>query len=183
MRIRHVRVPGRRIDLAARFRDDLPIPEVIDQCRVVGGSWHDRLLQQRADCTPQLVERGRALTRQCNVESGGKRRLICGRSIRRLHMPAKPLLGATNRLRLARCNEVAGESAAARDGLNGSEEPCLILTLRQDCFDTPIRARSTGPGKESGTKTRRTRSVGVKQDQNTAAAANALRGETDVCFQ
>ena len=65
----------------------------------------------------------------------------------------------------------------------GSEEPCLILTLRQDCFDTPIRARSTGPGKESGTKTRRTRSVGVKQDQNTAADANALRGETDVCFQ
>ena len=38
-----------------------------------------------------LVERGRALARQCNVESGGKRRLICGRSIRRLHMPAKPL--------------------------------------------------------------------------------------------
>ena len=36
MRIRHVGVPGRRVDLAARPRDDLPIPEVIDQRRVVG---------------------------------------------------------------------------------------------------------------------------------------------------
>ena len=36
MRIRNACVPGRRVDLAARPRDDLPIPEVIDQCRVVG---------------------------------------------------------------------------------------------------------------------------------------------------
>ena len=36
MGIRHVGVPGGRIDLAARPRDDLPIPEVIDQRRVVG---------------------------------------------------------------------------------------------------------------------------------------------------
>ena len=36
MRVRHVGVPDGRVDLAARPRDDLPIPEVIDQCRVVG---------------------------------------------------------------------------------------------------------------------------------------------------
>ena len=36
MRIRHVGVPGGRVDLAARPRDDRPIPEVIDQRRVVG---------------------------------------------------------------------------------------------------------------------------------------------------
>jgi len=36
MCIRHVGVPGRRVDLAARSRDDLWIPEVIDECRVVG---------------------------------------------------------------------------------------------------------------------------------------------------
>ena len=36
MRIRHVGVPGRRVDLAARSRDDLWIPEVIDECGVVG---------------------------------------------------------------------------------------------------------------------------------------------------
>ncbi len=40
-----------------------------------------------------------------------------------------------------------------------------------------------GPAKQGGTKTRRTRSVGIKQDQNTAVDANALRGETDVCRQ
>ena len=36
MRIRHSGVPGGRVDLAARTRNDLPIPEVIDQRRVVG---------------------------------------------------------------------------------------------------------------------------------------------------
>ena len=95
-------------------------------------------------------------------------------------MPAEPLLGAANRLRVGRCNEVAGECAAARDGFNGSEKPCFVLVLRQDGFDTPIRACSAGACKESGTETRRTRSVGVEQDQDTAAGANALRGETDV---
>ena len=56
MRIRHVDAPGSRIDLATRFCHDFAIPEVIDQCCVVGVSWHDRLLQQRADRTPQFVE-------------------------------------------------------------------------------------------------------------------------------
>ena len=36
MGIRYFDVSGRRVDLAARTRDDLPIPEVIDECRVVG---------------------------------------------------------------------------------------------------------------------------------------------------
>ena len=36
MGIRHLGVPGRGVDLAARIRDDLSIPEVIDQCLVVG---------------------------------------------------------------------------------------------------------------------------------------------------
>ena len=36
MRIRHAGVPGRRVDLAARSRDDLRIPEVIHERRVVG---------------------------------------------------------------------------------------------------------------------------------------------------
>ena len=36
MRISHGGVPGGRVDLAARPRDDRPIPEVIDQRRVVG---------------------------------------------------------------------------------------------------------------------------------------------------
>ena len=36
MRIRNACFLGRRVDFSARPRDDLPIPEVIDQCRVVG---------------------------------------------------------------------------------------------------------------------------------------------------
>ena len=36
MRIGHVGVPGRRVDLAARSGHDLPIPEIFDQRRVVG---------------------------------------------------------------------------------------------------------------------------------------------------
>ena len=35
MRIRNACFLGRRVDFSARPRDDLPIPEVIDQCRVV----------------------------------------------------------------------------------------------------------------------------------------------------
>ena len=36
MGIGYFGVPGRRVDLASWARDDLPIPEVIDECRVVG---------------------------------------------------------------------------------------------------------------------------------------------------
>ena len=36
MRIRNACFLCRRVDFSARPRDDLPIPEVIDQCRVVG---------------------------------------------------------------------------------------------------------------------------------------------------
>ena len=155
--------PVRSISRASRSRDGTS--SGLGQLPHVSAPVDDPLLQQRADRTPQLVERRRPPARQRSVESGSKRRLICGRPVSRLHVPPEPLLGATNRLRVGRCNEVAGERAVAGDGFDGSEEPRLVLTLRQDCFDTPIRARSAGACKESGTKTRRTRSVGVQQDQ------------------
>ena len=140
-------------------------------------------MQQRTYRTPHLVERRCTPARQYHVEARGQCRLIGDRSVRNLHSPAEPLLGAADGLCGRRCNHVSGERPAARDGLYGSEEPRFLLALRDHYFDPTIRAGGPSALKQRGAKPRRTISLGVEDNQDASAGADTLSGKADVVFQ